>query len=78
MRVYFAGCRLDANGDGDPRDAIQNDLDIMSTFFYLRDDTKERFLTRIRKERRKGKFMHNGVSSMHAIRQPNKKKRKKK
>lgn len=78
MKVFFAGARLDLNGDGDPRDAVQHDLDIMSTFFYLRDDKKERFLSRIRKERKRNKYKHNGVSSMHAIRQQPKKKRKKK
>ena len=76
MRIFFAGSRLDANGDGDPRDAVQQDLDIMSTFYYLRDDKKERFLSRVRKERKRNKYKHNGVASMHSIR--NSKKRKKK
>lgn len=73
MRIFFAGARLDNNGDGDPRDAVKQDLDIMSTFYYLRDDKKERFLKRIRKERKGKGYKHNGVSTMHSIRKPGKK-----
>lgn len=72
MRIFYAGARLDKNGDGDPRDAVQCDLDIMSTFYYLRDDAQKRFLKRIKKELKKG-YKHNGVSSMHSIRKRKKK-----
>lgn len=72
MRIFMAGARLDNNGDGDPRDAVKCDLDIMSTFFYLRTDKKKRFLKRIKKERSGKGYKHNGVDTMDSIRKPKK------